>query len=382
MNTVEQQARAKCNRDGLIEFSNSWTPVDTEGVANVLGTRYSTNHGAVLKGFGHVERDLQEYNDFRRGDNWWARYNLMICFAVTGAITGIMLAFLGAAGANLTRAMYMWDEGAPRMLPRQCQGAGACWTDNERRSAISCARQHPMVVFFTFAIYGIFAVTIFYMEYNAQEALNIHDEIIYMTKNVYEARYLDEALTETSRLCALTGNRQWKDRYHELAPKMDVVIDDIMDSQQHLQDRVGLSDDITWDENKARINNMRAAHDSLTTRRENLMSVCADEIVLAQADGIGASNRAAAFNTEYMDLKAEFMKHNLNLQIDLQGGWDRIQEADWAKMRDGFRGTSITFCILMLFIAIGFTWFMLVITRNQYESKVPASFKEVGLSGI
>mmetsp|Transcript_11750 Transcript_11750/g.30499 ORF Transcript_11750/g.30499 Transcript_11750/m.30499 type:complete len:626 (-) Transcript_11750:153-2030(-) len=382
MATVETQAVNVCTRDGLVQFSENWTPVDSTGVSNLLGSRYSTNHGALLKGFGVVAADLQKVEEFRRGDNWWARYNLAICFAVTGTCVGVFLAFLAGAGANLTRAMYMWDEGAPRMLPRQCQGAGACWTDNERKSAIACARQHPFVVFSSFLVFTFFAVIIFYMEFNAQEAIATHDEIILMHRNVLETRYLDEALTETTRLCALTGNRQWKDRYHEMAPKMDAAIDAIMISQEHLTGRVGLSQEITWDENKDRIEKMRAAHAALTQKRENLMSVCADEVVLAQADGIGNSNRAVAFGQEYMDQKNIFMEHNLNLLIDVQSGWDQIMESDWSKLRDGFRGASITFCVLMFFIAVAFVWFMLVVTRNQYESKVPASFKEVGLSSF
>jgi hypothetical protein len=380
MATVETQAVGRCNRQGLVTFTENWQYANSEDVKNLVGSRYFTNHGALLRGLGVVEADLQKVEEFRRGDNWWARYNLFICFGVTGTIVGLCLALLAGAGANLTRAMYMWDEGAPRMLPRQCQGAGACWTDNERSSAITCARQHPFVVVFTFLLFTIFAVSIFYMEYNAEEAISTHDEIILMTRHVMETRYLDEALTETTRLCALTGDKHWKNRYHEMLPKMDVAIDAILISQEHLTGRVGMNDEITWNENKERIEKMRVAHNELTAKRDNLMAVCADEVVLAQADGIGVANRAVAFGQSYLDQKNIFAEHNLNLMIDLQGGWDRIQEADWSKIRDGFRGASITFCILMLFIAIGFVWFMLVITRNQYESKVPASFKEVGLS--
>mmetsp|Transcript_1492 Transcript_1492/g.3586 ORF Transcript_1492/g.3586 Transcript_1492/m.3586 type:complete len:623 (-) Transcript_1492:119-1987(-) len=381
MATVELQAIGECKREGDVVFAENWTPADSTGVTNLLGSRYSTNYGSMIRGFGFVEADLEKVKEFRRGDNWWAQYNLAICFAVTVTIVGVFLSFLAAAGANLTRAMYMWDEGAPRMLPRQCQGAGACWTENERRSAITCARHHPAVVFGTFVLFTFFTVIIFYMEFNAQEAIEIHDEMIEMTRNAYEARLLDEQLTETTRLCALTGNRQWKDRYHELAPKMDIVIDALEISLRHLINRVGMTNDITWDEQEDRLKRMRAAHDSLTTKRDNLMSVCADEVVLAQADGIGASNRAVAFSQDYLDQKNIFASTNSDLRIDLKADWDRTQNGDWKKMRDGFRGTSITFCILMLFIAVGFVWFMLVVTRNQYESKVPASFKEVGLSG-
>jgi hypothetical protein len=125
---------------------------------------------------------------------------------------------------------------------------------------------------------------------------------------------------------------------------------------------------------------MVKAYNTNKIRRDTVMAVCADPVKRAEKDGIGAVNRGLAFSADYKKSAAEFLGGYKNIRTTIESGFSSSQDAAYARIRDGYRGVSLTWCILNAFVMVYFVYFMLVLTRNNYESKVPHAFKEVGLS--
>lgn len=115
-------------------------------------------------------------------------------------------------------------------------------------------------------------------------------------------------------------------------------------------------------------------------RRDTVMAVCADPVQTAKTDGIGATNRGIAFAVDYRDTAANFLNGYNAIRTTIETGFSSSQNTGYSRIRDGYRGVSLTWCILNFFVMIYFVYFMLVLTRNNYEAKVPHAFKEVGLS--
>jgi hypothetical protein len=147
-------------------------------VERYFSNTYANLNTIVGAGFGVVDLDLAKIWEWRRADNWWATYQLFICFTVLVVLLGVLIPFFAAANANLNRAAYVWDEGAPRMLPRQCQGAGAMWNELERKKALWYVDMHSWTVFGAFFLFMFFTIMPFCFEWDAQDHLYGEDEMV------------------------------------------------------------------------------------------------------------------------------------------------------------------------------------------------------------
>lgn len=351
------------------------------GVEKYFSNTYANFNTIVGAGFGVIDLDLSKIWEWRRADNWWATYQLFICFAVLIVLLGVFIPFYGAANANLTRATYVWDEGAPRMLPRQCQGAGAMWNDLERKKALWYVDKHSWTVFGTFFLFMFFTVMPFLFEWDAQDHLYGEDEMVKFLATLNDARLVDDKLTMVTRSCALQGGVSWRDEYNTLDAQMPALLNDLQNSQSHLYDRAGYRNTDTWQKNQENIETMVKAYNTNKGRRDTVMAVCADPVQRAKPDdGIGAVNRGIAFSADYKTTGNNFMDGYNAIRTTIDTGFSASQDSGYARIRDGYRGVSLTWCILNFFVMMYFVYFMLVITRNTYESKVPHAFKEVGLS--
>lgn len=175
----EEGQMAKCTGDFGMSGTSWLNSEDLKtGVEKYFSNTYANFNSIVGAGFGAIDLDLSKIWEWRRADNWWATYQLFICFAVLIVLLGICIPFFSAANANLSRAGYVWDEGAPRMLPRQCQGAGAMWNENERKKALGYVDMHAWTVFSVFFLFMFFTVMPFCFEWDAQDHLYGEDEMV------------------------------------------------------------------------------------------------------------------------------------------------------------------------------------------------------------
>lgn len=350
------------------------------GVEKYFSNTYANFNTIVGAGFGVIDLDLSKIWEWRRADNWWASYQLFICFAVLIVLLGIFIPFFSAANANLTRAGYVWDEGAPRMLPRQCQGAGAMWNELERKKALWYVDMHSWTVFGAFVLFMFFTVMPFCFEWDSQDHLYGEDEMVKYLATLNDARLVDDRITMVTRTCALQGLVTSREEYNVLDAQMPALLNDLQNSQSHLYDRAGYRDTDTWKKNQENIETMVKAYNTNKARRDTVMAVCADPVQREKTDGIGAVNRGIAFAADYKTTANDFMNAYKAIRTTIETGFSSSQDLGYFRIRDVYRGVSITWCILNLFVMIYFVYFMLVLTRNNYESKVPHAFKEVGLS--